>query len=182
MRTLLVLVAMTSFASAQPPSAVEPTPRAQPKLIASYPRQTLIADGLAIGMVAAGAATGSRSGESLALLGVGTYVLGTPFVHVSKRRFGHAFISVVLRVGIPLAGMKIGHSIDSDTNCDPDWLDCYAWSDGETGGFLLGIAAVIAHDAIFLADGDDPPEAPPRVTPSLRATQGGATVGIGGYF
>ena len=182
MRALLILIAMTTIASAQPPSLVptqEPTtPLTKPR-VERYHKQTLIADGIALGLFFGGAA--SENG-GVAMLGAGTYFLGTPIVHLSKRRGGHAFVSLLMRVGLPLAGMKLGHSIDSDTNCDPEWLDCYAWSDGEAGGFLLGIAAAIAHDAIFLADGDDPPEAPPRVLPSLRPTQGGATVGIAGSF
>ena len=70
------------------PAVTAPTP---PPGVASYRGQTLLADGIAAGLlVVAVSSDSSDQGESMAKLSLGTYVLGAPIIHVMKGRTGHA--------------------------------------------------------------------------------------------
>src|SRR5262249_5737754 len=96
------------------------TPEAPPSLPADtgtsntvtegYPGQILAADGAAIGMfVAAGRSNDADSAQHWAALGLFTYALGAPIIHLTHHRLGRGAASLGLRVAMPfLGGMLFG--------------------------------------------------------------------------
>ncbi|HEY5946129.1 MAG TPA: hypothetical protein VIV40_11590 [Kofleriaceae bacterium] len=163
---------------------VAPTP-AKPAL-KSYRAQTLLADGIAVGlMVVAFDTDNSDTAEALAKLSIGTYAFGAPLVHLTKERSGRALASLTMRIGFPIIGGFLGDSLRAKSNCDP-YYDYCGDDEGPSGelvlGVLAGIVAASAVDAAYLARGETPKPAEPSWTPTARATQNGFALGVSGSF
>jgi hypothetical protein len=147
--------------------------------VASYRGQTLLADGIAAGLlIAALSSDDYEQGESLAKLSLGTYALGAPIIHLTKGRSGHALGSVAMRIGFPILGGLLGDSMSKD---------CYDYYCGSNDdeivlGIFAGAITASALDAIYLAKGDAPKQPEPAWTPTARATQGGFALGASGRF
>lgn len=153
--------------------------------VKSYWYQTLAADGLAITFVALAANGHGGDSDSLAKLGIGTYLLGAPLIHVSKGRPGRALGSLAMRVGLPFVGALIGSALEPTYKCYDEYDDC--GPDGVSGevvlGAVLGVVGASLIDATVLAKGDAPKaKAQPTWTPTARATHGGVALGLTGTF
>lgn len=158
-----------------------------------YGHQTLAVDGVAIGMMALGLSSSSRSG--LGWIGLGTYALGAPTVHMVHGNWGRGIADVGIRVGAPVAlgavglmgGVIVGVSTMSERSngLEPVILGTLGAASGVLGGMI--VASVI--DAAALAR-DKPAKEPEerssatgvRWTPVASVTPEGATGGISGQF
>ena len=172
------VVSPPGLTPAQPPvSAPAPAPG-----VASYRGQTLLADGIAAGLlVVALSSSDYNTQESMAKLSVGTYALGAPIIHVTKGRHGTALASLAMRVGLPIVGGMLGDSMSKGTECYDDY--CETNNGGEIVlGVFAGAIAASALDAIYLAKGDAPKQPEPAWTPTARASQTGFAVGVRGTF
>jgi hypothetical protein len=157
-------------------SQLEPLESPEPPRVESYRGTALSADGVALGLVAAGIAT---DGKVLSLLGVSTYVLASPLGHLSHRRYGRAAASVAMRVGLPLLGALIGDGMSRD--CAGDCVDLPA---GMFVAIGAGVVTASAIDALFLARGDarSSSSRSQTWTPVAAPTRGGVALGISGAF
>jgi hypothetical protein len=168
-RSALVIVALARVAAAEPPAVA--TPVAPPPGEPSYRFQTATVDGIAIGLMTLAL---SAKNDGAAYLGVGTYLLGSPIVHIVHDRPGRAAGSFGLRVLLPFVGGMIG---DKQGGCHGDVCD--------TGysalGVFTGMVAATVLDTMWLAEGD---EAPPRASwsPTVSAGHAGVSLGVTGSF
>jgi hypothetical protein len=186
-----VLALTCQLAHADGPLAPEPYPTVTPPgltpavtapppapVVASYRHQTLIADGIAAGLlVVALSSEDNRQAESIAKVSVATYLLGAPLTHVMKGRNGHALTSVAMRVGFPIIGGMLANGMTK--------RECYDYCESNDDEIVLGVfagaIAASAIDAIYLAKGDAPKQEP-SWTPTARASQNGFALGVRGSF
>ena len=180
MRTAAVLAILGLFSAtvwAEPPGLTPP----DPPLVDSYRAQTLAADGIALlGFALAFKANDGHTQGTLLTLAVGTYLLGAPVIHLEHHRPGQAIGSLVMRAGVPALTTLLIMATYKDP-CPPEPERCDDYS--ELGWLALGLIgsglAASAVDSGVLAKGDEPPR---RWQPTLAATRGGMTVGLGGSF
>jgi hypothetical protein len=137
----------------------------------------IVGDGVALGMIAVGAATDFDIGI---ILGVPTYVVRAPIMHMSRQRYGRAAASLAMRVGLPLVGVVVGDRVDASCGSPPcmgdELRNVYV-------GLLGGVVLASVLDAAFLASGDAPErQSQSGWTPTARPTQGGLALGVTGYF
>lgn len=149
--------------------------------VASYRGQTLLADGIAAGLlIVALSSDDYDSAESMGKLSLGTYALGAPIIHLTKGRTGHALASVAMRIGFPIIGGLLGDKMSNDYECYDDF--CESNNDGQIVlGIFAGAITASALDAIYLAKGDAP-KREPAWTPTARASQSGFSLGVLGKF
>jgi hypothetical protein len=135
-----------------------------------YGWQTLISDGAAL-----------VTAPLVPPLGLATYLLGAPLVHLGHGRPLAGLGSLGLRAGAPILGGALGVALErSASGCSGDFCGL--------GGLLLGgvvgVATAVALDSAVLAREKAPLEGTrtafvPSVTPRL---EGGVDVGVGGAF
>jgi hypothetical protein len=85
------------------------------------------------------------------------YFVLSPIVHLAHGDYSGAVESLLLHVGLPLAGWYIGRAIDPpDCTPTPDrWcLDSFEW--GPPLGVLAGVSLATAIDAVYLAHVERP--------------------------
>ena len=163
----------TPAAAGQPPTSPVEAPA-----VASYRGQTLLADGVAVGLFILSA---QQEEATIGGIGIAVYLVGAPLVHLTKPHRGtHALASLAMRAGLPLLGVLIGDAIPRDCGRSP----CMgAPSGGVMVGLLGGIVAASALDAIVLAKGDAPKKTPQASwTPVAGPTRGGVALGVAGQF
>lgn len=171
-------------AAAPPAPSPAPAPAPAPSLGAPeavtesrwYGWQTLIVDGSAI-------VVGVASQQPIVFLA--GYALGGPIVHWAHGNVGTGFVSLGLRVLVPVATTFVGYSIDA-ASCKPD-----AWFCGLGGaalGALVGYVGAVTVDSVALAREDVAreqkaalPRLPP-VTPFFRTGKEGTVGGLRGTF
>jgi hypothetical protein len=180
------------LAGTQTARAEEPPPPADQQA-SWYGWQTLLTDAGAIGLwVVAGllddakyASSSQRSYQSASkaalLLGVGTYVLAAPAVHVAHGHRDRALTSLGLRVGLPIASFFLAGFVGSATcrGSDAD-VPCpfvYAMLGGLGGG-----AAAMVVDAAVLGHEARAPSAVARFQTGLVPTTGGGMAFLAGRF
>jgi tetratricopeptide (TPR) repeat protein len=128
-----------------------------------YGWQTLVVDGAAVLLGVAGAvlAVSSSSGESagvpVASLGVITYFLGGPSVHVAHNNLGRGLGSLGLRIGVPIVGGAIGCAANDRSG----EFRCLA---GFVIGAALGAVPAVIIDAGVLAWSTEEQESEPGST------------------
>jgi hypothetical protein len=188
MRLAAAALALTSqIAHAAPPGMTplvseEQPPAPPPQGVQSYRGQTLLADGIAAGLVLVLVTKQDKSSEAFGKLGLATYALGAPIIHLTKSRTGHALVSVTMRIGLPIAGALLGNAMDDGFECHIDVCDDNSPSDEMVLGVVAGFVAASALDAIYLAKGDAPKQPEPSWSPTARATPGGFALGVRGSF
>ncbi|HEY5926812.1 MAG TPA: hypothetical protein VIV11_34230 [Kofleriaceae bacterium] len=195
MRVTLVLVLLCQLAHASPPGLTpvgitpEVTPVAPPPAdegLPSYRAQTLIADGIAAGLLLVAINEDNDNSEALAKLSLGTYLFGAPLVHLTKNRSGRALASVTMRIGFPVIGGLLGESMRPKPECDT-YYDDYCQDDlvGPSEemvvGVILGVLAASVVDSAYLARGEAP-KPQPQWTPTAHASPGGFALGVNGTF
>jgi hypothetical protein len=167
--------AVPAVSAPRAPQMAEPPPPVE-----TYSAQIVAAD--LGGLVAFTMLAGATNEASLLLL----QPLGAPVVHAVHGHFGRAFGSLVLNVGLPIAGAFIGASIDA-AHCGGEEILC--GMGGVVLGGMTGIASAVVIDAAVLARLPD--EAPEReraasahgVTPLFALNRdGGLSLGLGGRF
>jgi hypothetical protein len=180
---LVILVALARVAAAEPLAVAPPglTPvvelPAGPPLEPSYRRQTVIADGIAMGLLVIGIRTNN---EAVGYMSLGTYAGAAPLVHLAHHRPGHAAASLGLRVGLPILGGILGDKLGRGSRCSGDV--CVDESDEFMAfGVLGGIAAAMVLDTSLLAKEDEAP-APAGWSPAIAARRDGITLGFSGSF
>jgi hypothetical protein len=157
-----------------------------------YGGETLLADGLSVGLIVLGEA--SRS--SAAIVGLAGYVLGGPIVHAAHGRVGIAFADLALRLGAPLLMGVVGGMIDLATSgpCREDL--CLPGLAGAAIGVLAGHVTAVTLDAAALAyEPASPAASLPRMPsgattapvalrllPSVAVGPQGVSAGLAGSF
>jgi hypothetical protein len=166
-----------------PPAAAAPTDGAgETGPTRWYGYQLLLADALSVGLVYAGAGSGTGA---LATAGVGGMLLGAPIVHAVQGEPGRAFGSLGLRLAMPLAGAAIAMWAYDRGNRDSRSCDCMGGALAGMGGMVLGLGAAMLTDALLLGWR---PETPARkrtsiaMIPSVGVAPGGGSVGLAGRF
>lgn len=179
---LVAVLAWTSLAHAQrasepelAPPGLSPVTRHVTRPVpfhhwpGAYHGRILAFDGLALLMFAGTAASDNESFIGIGLSAtVATYALGGPIVHLGKGHPGRAFLSLTMRVGLPLVGYRLGESSGEDGNA--------------ALGVVLGLLTAMAVDDIVLARGERPHKPEPTWTPTARTTQGGVEIGVAAFF
>jgi len=135
----------------QPPA--QPTQPKKPRPVEKewYGWQTLIADAASVALYVGGR---EAKTESIYDVGIGTYLLATPVIHIVHGNVGPAFGSLGMRLIIPPVaggfGFVLGLIIAGNRNAD--FGDVVGGGVvGFYAGLLTGIGAAIAIDAAFLA-------------------------------
>jgi hypothetical protein len=151
-----------------------------------YGGQTLLSDGIAIGLwlASAGVAGASGSGagaQPVGLLGTLTYILVPPIIHFEHQQIGKGVASLALRLALPIAGILVGYIAFS--SCDGDDADvCQAA--GLSAGLAIFLSPIVI-DAALLADAPLPVEnARPSMTwsPTFTLVDGAPRFGLRGEF
>jgi len=107
---------------------------------------------------------------------------GTAMAHDSSSLAGSCPIpcpglSVALRLALPLVGAWIGGQFGpTREQCG----DCDAQDEHAYRGFAVGVVTAMALDTWLLAGDDDSRE--PAIVPSVRAANGGVSLGLSGRF
>jgi len=147
-----------------------------------YGVETLLVDVGGVSALIAAGATRRDTSAALADLGVATYFLGGPIVHIAEGHAREAGLSFGLRVGAPLAGGVSGYLLGEATCAKDDGeVPCPAVT--AALGMLSGMVSAILVDAAVLSDDPEPssPETP-HFAPTLSFTKSGATAGLVGAF
>lgn len=124
-----------------------------------YGWQTLSTDAFAYTATMAGAKWESREGGSpgdgwLHLgIGVVTYVVAPPVIHLAHGEYARAGWSLGRRIGLPLAGGAIGYVMMLPFDCD----SCE--TAGGVLGFVGGTVANTVIDAVIARASEDSPDA-----------------------
>lgn len=141
-----------------------------------YGGPILLTDGIAYGSLALGLEF-EETGPAALPVGVLTYALGGPIVHLAHGNWGRSAISTGVRILLPIVGLAIGANAD----------DGYDGSSGGTdrtgallGGVLTGMAAATLVDAALLAY--EPVAESPTVAPMVNVGKDHAFIGATGTF
>lgn len=147
-----------------------------------YGWKTLLADGISAGTMLTGWLLEERDktgGELILVGGALGYLFVPGAIHFSHRNAGRAFVSMGIRLGMPLAGAILGASLTS--GCDQVLCE----EQGATIGVISGMGAALALDATFLAY--ERPRGRPqhdvakaRLIPLVSLAPQRALLGIGG--
>ena len=187
MRIAVLVVALSvRVAAAEPPGVTVAPPGltpvvelpAAPPLEPSYRSQTVIADGIAMGLLVIGVKTNN---EAIGYLSLGTYAGGAPLVHLAHHRPGRAAASLGLRVGLPILGGILGDKLGNQHRCSGDVCDVDERGVLIALGLLGGMAGAMVIDTAFLAKGDEAP-ARPSWSPAVTANQHGFGLGVARAF
>jgi hypothetical protein len=160
----LLTTSVHAFADEAPPGAQ------------SYRMETLAVDGITAGMFVGSLETRGAASDRLLDVALVGLVVG-PTIHLLHHRWGRAGTSVALRLALPLVGAWIGGQFGpTREQCG----DCDAQDQHAYRGFAVGIVAAMALDTALLAGEDD--SRTPAIVPSVRATNGGVSLGLSGRF
>ncbi|HEU4539117.1 MAG TPA: hypothetical protein VFS00_33580, partial [Polyangiaceae bacterium] len=170
--------------AAPPPPPPSPPAFKGPKKVATttewYGWQTAVMDAAAFASFFSGISDES-DGSSMALAGVGIYLLGAPAVHGGNGNWGKAGASLGLRLTAPLAGAFTGALLAS-SRCEHESSgNCGV---GEAvGGFFIGALVTPVVDALFLGKKEVPVKpASLAWRPTVLPVREGAALGIAGTF
>lgn len=139
--------------------------------------QTLAMDGITAGLFVGSIESRGAASDRLLEVALAGLVVGAPVVHLLHHRWASAGSSLVFRLGLPVVGAWIGEKIGpSREQCG----DCDAQDQHAYQGFAVGVIAAMALDTWLLAGEDD--SRAPSIVPSVRAANGGVSLGLGGRF
>lgn len=159
------------------PSTAMEVPPAEPSATSErrwYGYQTLAIDGAAVGFgVLSGISDGRMSRTVFDIAGVGTYLLGGPFVHLAHGHIGKGLGSFGIRVGAPLACLLIATMLGAAAAPNNDGGAKLGGAvTGVEYGMLFGVVtasildfAILAHEDVPRGTAADPN---PRANPSAR--------------
>ena len=151
-----------------------------------YGWQVLLADAESIGLLALSFTQDSNPGVQATLMGSAAagYVLGAPAVHWIQGEKSMAGVSLLLRLGLPLAGGFLGSLQGdgcSDTNESGEFRFCVNLAPAL--GAVAGMAVAMTIDAVALAH--EPVREKryrPTLAPLFGLRQDGGFLGISGRF
>ncbi len=171
-------------------AAAQEEPPARVRAEQWYGWQTLISDGASAAMVMATFAVDGKPEVTFWTLGITTYALAPPIVHIAHGRPLTAVGDLGLRLAAPFLGLFIGAQIDKGTppKCNA-MAECRQSYDAMVAGGILAGAAIAALDAAILAreplerapHAEDAPTAL-RVWPSIALTSHGGSAQVSGIF
>lgn len=113
-----------------------------------YGWKTLLADGISAGTMLTGWLLDERDitgGQVILVGGALGYLVVPGAIHFAHQNSGRGFVSMGIRLGMPLAGAILGASLTS--GCDQVLCE----EQGATIGVVSGMGAALALDATFLA-------------------------------
>ena len=161
------------------PDGLPPRPDTPAPSATSYAGQVVLAD--LAGVVGTGLMLSNTRQVKTSFAPV---LLASPIVHLVHGNPGKAAASLLLNVGVPLAGAFLTYSLDRATCTPSDNGGC--GPEGAVPGALLGFLIAVVLDASLLAH-ESPAPAPaparPSLAPSLSLSRaGGGTIGLTGNF
>ena len=183
MRAFVALVlAVSATAAAEPPGGAPP---ALEEAMPSYRLQLAGTDAAAALTLLVGEKTTDSNGQrdqTLIALGIATFALGSPIVHLVHGHGKRALASFLLRGVAPLVTAEIGAQLKTCFVTSSADCDISSASDSHRiAGLVLGVASAMAIDYTFFGAAERPrPE--PSWAPSVGATRGGVSLGIAGTF
>jgi hypothetical protein len=170
------------------PCIVAPAPPAKPAVGKEarvttktewYGWETAIMDAAAFGAFLSGV---DERDSSMAVAGVGLYLLGAPVVHGFKGQWGKAGASLGLRLGAPVAGAFTGAMLASGS-CRRSGPEDLCGASAVVSGFLLGALVPPLVDAIFLGKKEVPVKtASFSWQPTVVPVREGVSFGLAGTF
>ncbi|MDX2024471.1 MAG: hypothetical protein SF187_29795 [Deltaproteobacteria bacterium] len=173
--------AQSPAASLRPGTVAEQPQLLKPPGHAGYVHELFLVDLAAVSVFVLGV---NLESPPLAFAGLGTYALGSPFVHsaVHHRTASVWGSSLLMRTTFPIAGAFIGYKLDV--------LDCshqfWCGLEGAAMGFVAGsVTAIIIDYAKFGSDhNDDTVRKPPAFAATLVPVpvRGGLSLALGGRF
>jgi hypothetical protein len=177
-RTVLLVTCAVPIASSH---------AAEPELAASgsYGGENALADTAALALLGTSSALGDDHGDlarATLEISVGTYLLGSPVIHLLHGRPGEAFGSLALRVVVPgvlgLAGAGVFYGLDSGREEPIGSLVV----GGAIGAGIGMVTAAIIDDSLLtrVSHSDAPPAWTPTVGP--ESSSGGLGLGVAGTW
>lgn len=180
-----------------PAAEPAPAPKEQPRYERTwYGYQTLIADGISVGLLVAGVS--AKSG-GLVAAGYTGFVLGTPIVHMVHGNIGPGFGSIGLRLLLPVIGLGVGAIvgvISGGTSGSGAFERFGSGANGAVNGAVVGGLIGAGGSALIDAAGfayakervdDHPITLAPRprtftLAPSFNVQRHYASLGVAGQF
>jgi len=167
----LAVAALLVLAIGQPAHAQPSAPEGEGT---SYRSSTLLADGLALGLIGGGLFAKNGDVQGALLLGGVVTMLGTPLVHVARGHHARAVASVGVRTAALGLGLAVAIAHEDLGRREPDTIGVrWFW-----GGMVGGLVVASAIDATLLTHETKPR----RWTPVIAPLDGGARVGIATPF
>ena len=140
-----------------------------------YGGPILLTDGIAYGSIGLGLGVWETAPVAIPV-GVLTYALGGPIVHMAHGNWGRSAISMGGRIALPIVGLAIGaHAQDSDYDDGGDDR-----ADALLGGVFAGMLGATLVDAALLAY--EPVSESPAVAPTVSVGRDHAFIGATGTF
>jgi hypothetical protein len=110
------------------------------------------------------------------------FAFGPPIVHWNRGHVARGFLSLGGQVAAVAVGASVGSAVSHKPNC-PDVPDSSCPADlGPFVGWLVADAVWAVVDVITTPVNAVPASTSASVAPTLRATSGGAAVGVSGSF
>lgn len=154
-----------------------------------YWEQNLAIDAASVAlMVSAFVVDDYTDGESVPIVllssGVAGYLLGSPIVHtVHHGNLGRATLSLLLRGGLPVAGLYLGRNTVRCPPSSPDTIGTCGVSEMLIGGAIgLGTALLIDYGWLARKRIERVPASGLSIVPSMSASPDAFTVGLSGRF
>ena len=173
---LALLATSNAFAGGPPgmtPVVVAPK---QDEPVENYAIQTLVSDTVTLGLVIAASRHNidSETAGTYGRLGLTTFLVGPPIIHLCHARGGAMLASLGMRVAT--VALTVAAVSDDDGG-----------GGGAFGVLVVGALVSSLVDATVLARGDDPPPPPKRTSrsmwqPTIGASHQALSLGVAGSF
>jgi hypothetical protein len=188
MRRLAILVslAVSATAAAEPPGLTPPTVEPTVEQGApSYRAQLIASDVVTTALLLGAAASTNGDGppnQPMFALGLVGYGLGAPIIHLAHHHPGRALASLGLRLAAPLVTAGIGSQLRTCFVTPSYDCDVQSAADSHAAiGLLLGAAGAMVIDTAWLGAAE-PARPVPSWTPTVGATRSTFSVGLAGTF
>ena len=142
-----------------------------------YGGPILVTDGIAYGSIALGFGVWETAPVAIPI-GVLTYALGGPIVHMAHGNWGRSAISMGVRVASPIVGLAIGANAQNSNYDDSSGGGDRA--EALLGGVFVGMLAATLVDAALIAY--EPVSESPTVAPTVSLGKDHAFIGATGTF
>lgn len=172
-----------------PPGLAGSSTTAPPREYEHYWRQNLAIDAASAAlMVSVFVVDDYTDGESVPIVlltsGVAGYLLGSPVVHAAHHgNLSRAGLSLLLRGGLPVAGLYLGRNTVRCPPSSPDTIGTCGVSEMLIGGAIgLGTALLIDYGWLARKRIERAPASGLSIVPSMSADRDAFTLGLAGHF
>ncbi len=184
MRRLAILasLAVSATAAAEPPGLTQPV---MEEGAPSYRAEIIATDVVGTALLLGGAASAVGGNDpNTAVLGLGlvTYGLGGPIVHLAHHHTARALESLALRIVAPILTAEIGSQLRTCFVTASSDCDVQSAADSHAAiGLLVGAVAAMTIDSAVLG-GPEPAHPGPSWAPTVGASRSAVSLGVAGTF